>query len=165
MSSRPSRRGQGNDVRADRRRRAAGASKPGERGSATIELAILAPVLLTLLGLVIVAGRITAAGSAVEQAASSASRAASLARDARSAQASAERAADEALRGQGITCEPLTSDLDTAGFAVALGSPASVTVTVRCTVPIADVAVPGMPGARTMTAQMTSPIDTFRGRS
>ncbi len=54
-----------------------------DRGSATIELAVLAPALLALLGLVIVAGRISVAGSAVEQAAASAARAASIARDAR----------------------------------------------------------------------------------
>ncbi len=135
------------------------------RGSATLELAILAPVLLVLLGLVIVAGRITAAGSAVEQAAASAARAASLARDARAAQVGAHRAAHESLVRQGITCEPLTSHLDSAGFAVALGSPASVTATVRCTVPLAGLAVPGMPGTRTLSAQMTSPLDTYRGRS
>ncbi len=122
-------------------------------------------MLLALLGLVIVAGRITVAASAVEQAASSAARAASLARDARAAQVGAERAAQEALRQQGITCQSLTSSVDTSGFAVSVGSPANATATVRCAVPLADVAVPGMPGSRTVIAEMTSPIDTFRGRS
>ena len=134
-------------------------------GSATIELAILAPVLLALLGLVIVAGRITTAGSAVEQAASSAARTASLARDARAASAGAEQAARDALRQQGITCQPLTSAVTTDGFAAAVGTPASVTATVRCTLALADLAVPGMPGSRVVVAEMTSPIDTFRGRS
>jgi Flp pilus assembly protein TadG len=136
-----------------------------ERGSATIELAVLAPALLALLGLVIVAGRISAAASAVEQAAASAARAASIARDARAAQVSAERSARDSLRDQGVTCQPLTSSVDTGGFAVGVGSPSSVTVSVRCAVPLADVSVPGMPGQRTVTAQMTSPIDRFRGRS
>ncbi|HYN57042.1 MAG TPA: TadE/TadG family type IV pilus assembly protein [Motilibacterales bacterium] len=134
-------------------------------GSATIELAVLAPALLALLGLVIVAGRISVAGSAVEQAAASAARAASLARDSRTAQADAGRAARDSLRDQGITCQPLTSSVDVRGFAVAVGSPSSVTVSIRCAVPLADVAVPGMPGQRTVTAAMTSPIDRFRGRS
>lgn len=136
-----------------------------ERGSATIELAVLAPALLAVLGLVIVAGRVSAAGSAVEQAAASAARAASISRDARSAQAGARSAAQDSLRDQGITCRKLTTTMDTSGFAVAVGSPASVTVTVRCAVPLADVAVPGMPGERTVSAAMTSPIDSFRGRS
>jgi Flp pilus assembly protein TadG len=136
-----------------------------DRGSATIELAVLAPALLALLGLVIVAGRIATAGSALEQAAASAARAASIARDARGAEAAAQRSARDSLRDQGVTCQPLTSSLDVGGFAVAVGSPASVTVRLRCTVPLADIAVPGMPGQRTVTAQMTSPIDRFRGRS
>jgi Flp pilus assembly protein TadG len=136
-----------------------------DRGSATIEMAVLAPALLALLGLVIVAGRISAAGSAVEQAAASAARAASIARDARAAQSAAERGALASLRDQGITCQPLTSSVDTRGFAVAVGSPSSVMVSVSCVVPLADISVPGMPGQRTVTSQMTSPIDRFRGRS
>lgn len=136
-----------------------------ERGSATIELAVLAPALLAVLGLVIVAGRVSAAGSAVEHAAASAARAASIARDARAAQAGARSVAQDSLRDQGITCRELTTTMDTSGFAVALGSAASVTVTIRCAVPLADVAVPGMPGERTVSAAMTSPIDSFRGRS
>lgn len=145
---------------------AAGARpRAADRGSATIELAILAPALLALLGLVIVAGRISAAGSAVEQAAASAARAASIARDARAAQVGAERSVRDSLRDQGVTCQPLTSSVDTRGFAVAVGSSSSVTVSVRCAVPLAAVAVPGMPGSRTVAATMTSPIDRFRGRS
>ena len=136
-----------------------------DRGSATIEMAVLAPALLALLGLVIVAGRISTAGSAVEQAAASGARAASIARDARAAQSAAERSARDSLRDQGVTCQPLTSSVDTRGFAVAVGSPSSVTVSVRCVVALADLAVPGMPGQRIVTSQMTSPIDRFRGRS
>jgi Flp pilus assembly protein TadG len=139
--------------------------RDADPGSATIELAILAPALLALLGLVIVAGRISAAGSAVDQAAAAAARAASIARDARAAHAGAERSARDSLRDQGVTCQPLTSSVDTRGFAVAVGSPSSVTVSVRCAVPLAALAVPGMPGSRTVTATMTSPIDRFRGRS
>ena len=69
----------------DARRTASGRVRGSDRGSATIEMAVLAPALLALLGLVILAGRISAAGSAVEQAAASAARAASIARDARAA--------------------------------------------------------------------------------
>ena len=135
------------------------------RGSATIEVAILAPALLALLGLVIVAGRISVAGSAVEQAAAAAARAASIARDAATAQVGADKVAREALREQGIECQPFKSAVDVRGFAVAAGAPSSVTVRVDCTVALADVAVPGMPGSRTVSSQMTSPIDRYRGRS
>ena len=135
-----------------------------ERGSATIEMAVLAPALLALLGLVVVAGRVSTAGSAVEQAAAVAAREASLARDSRSAQSAATEAVRASLDGQGITCRTLTSDVDVEGFTVPVGQPASVRVHVTCAVPLADVAVPGMPGTRVVTASMTSSIDRFRGR-
>ena len=136
-----------------------------DRGSATLELAIVAPALLLLLSLVIAAGRVVAAGSAVEQAAAAGARAASLARDARSAESRAESVVRESLKGQGVTCATVSSRVQTTGFAVAVGRPASVSVEVRCAVPLADLAVPGMPGTRLMVAGATSPLDRFRGRT
>lgn len=136
-----------------------------ERGSATIELAVLAPALLALLGLVIVAGRVTAAASAVEQSAAAAAREASLARDARAGQVGAGRVARTSLEGQGVECVALQATVDARGFAAPVGSPASVTVHVSCAIPLADVVVPGMPGTRVLSASMTSPLDRFRARS
>ena len=135
-----------------------------DAGTATLELAVLAPILLALLGLVIVGGRVAAAGGAVEQASSSAARAASLARDARSAQAQAEGIARDSLAEQGVRCETFVSRVDTSGFGVAVGRPASVTVEVRCAVPLADLAVPGLVGSRMVSASTTSVLDRFRGR-
>lgn len=136
-----------------------------DRGSATIELAVIAPALLALLGLVIVAGRVTAAAGAVEQAAAAAARAASLARTAVAAEAAADRAVRSSLAGQGVACRTLHSSVDVSGFAARIGSPAQVSVDVRCAVPLADMAVPGLPGERVVTATMASPIDRYRGRS
>ena len=73
-----------------------------ERGSATLELAILAPVLLLLLGLVVLAGRVQVAAGAVEHAAMSAAREASLARTVDGARATASSAAARELDGQDI---------------------------------------------------------------
>jgi Flp pilus assembly protein TadG len=139
-------------------------SSHSEAGTATLELAILAPALLVLLGLVIVAGRVVAAGSAVEHAAAAAARSASLSRDAREAQTRAQAVAQESLADQGIDCVSLISRIDTGGFAVALGNPSSVTVDLECAVALGDVAVPGMPGLRRISARSTSPLDSYRGR-
>ena len=146
-------------------RNRAGSREPDSRGSATLELVILAPALLALLGLVIVAGRITAAGSAVEQAASAGARAASLERDARAARAAAERSVRQSLTEQSIKCLPLSYDIDVTGFTVAVGRPASTSVAITCAVPIGDLAVPGMPGSRVVHAAATSPLDRYRSRS
>jgi Flp pilus assembly protein TadG len=136
-----------------------------EQGSATLELAIVAPALLLLLSLVVAAGRVVSAGSAVEQAASAAARAASLARDERSALAQAEHVAGASMRDQGITCSPAVTQVQVSGFAVQVGRPASVSVEVRCAVLLADLAVPGLPGSRVLSARATSPLDQFRTRS
>jgi Flp pilus assembly protein TadG len=135
-----------------------------DRGSASLELAILAPAVLALLGLVIAAGRIEVAGGAVEQAAAAAARDASLARTAPAARVAATQSAHDSLRSQGITCGVLDVVVDTAGFAVAPGSAALVKVSVACSVSLSDLAVPGMPGTRTMRAQMASPLDRYRAR-
>lgn len=140
-------------------------SASSERGSSTVELAVIAPGLLALLGLVILAGRIEVAAGAIEQAAAAGARAASIARDSRTAEAAAEEGARRSLRDQDVMCDPLTVRVDTSGFAVAIGRPATVSVEIGCQVPLQDVSVPGMPGHRVLTAVAASPLDRFRGRS
>ena len=135
-----------------------------DSGSVTLELAILGPALLLLLGLVVAAGRIQVAGAAVEQAAASAAREASIARTAPAARAAATSSARQSLRDQGLDCAGLDVTVDTAGFAVAAGLPAQVEVSVVCSVPLSDLAVPGLPGLRRMQAQMASPLDRYRSR-
>ena len=61
----------------------------GERGSLSVELALLAPALLLLLSFAVVAGRTQIAEGAVQEAARAAAREASLARDAATATQSA----------------------------------------------------------------------------
>ncbi len=135
-----------------------------DTGSATLELAILSPVLLLLLGLLIAGGRIEIAKGAVEQAAASSAREASLARTGTLASAAATRQAKDSLQQQGVTCTTLRISVDTSGFRAAAGVLASVTVDLMCTVPLSDLAVPGMPGSRQLQARMTSPLDTYRAR-
>jgi Flp pilus assembly protein TadG len=130
----------------------------------TMELAILAPVLLLLLGVLVLAGRVEVAGSAVEQAARSAARDASLARTADAGRAAAVAAADRELTGQGIACAPSSVAVDTTGFATPVGQSAVVTVTVACSVSFADLAIPGLPGMRTIHAEASSPLDRYRSR-
>ena len=41
---------------------------------------------------------------------------------------------------------------------------ANVTVRASCTVTMADLGIPGLPGSRTITAEATSAVDRFRTR-
>ncbi|WP_331758259.1 TadE/TadG family type IV pilus assembly protein [Streptomyces anulatus] len=135
-----------------------------DRGSYALETAVLAPVTIGLLLLMIAFGRVTDADGAVDSAARAAARAASLERDAGTAQSAARAAADRSLQGEGITCTTSSVDIDTAGYALDLGVDATVTATIACTADLSDIGLPGLPGAKTLTASWSSPIDTYRGR-
>lgn len=135
-----------------------------ERGSMSLELAILVPAVLLVLGLVVLGGRVQVAAGAVEHAAAAAARQASLARTPETARAAATLVAADTLGQQGITCAPGSTTVDTSGFAVPVGQGAQVTVHVTCTLEMSDLAIPGLPGARTLTAASTSVLDTYRVR-
>ncbi|MFE5614177.1 TadE/TadG family type IV pilus assembly protein [Streptomyces sp. NPDC056524] len=145
-----------------RRRVAAGLRR--DQGSYALEAAVLAPVMIGLLLLMIAFGRVTDADGAVDSAARAAARAASLERDASTAQAKAQAAADRSLAGEGITCQASSVVVDTAGYSLDLGVEANVTATIACTANLSDIGLPGLPGAKTLTASWTSPLDTYRGR-
>ncbi|MEV6928466.1 TadE/TadG family type IV pilus assembly protein [Dactylosporangium sp. NPDC051485] len=134
-------------------------------GSAAIEAAMLAPVLLALVGVAIAGGRIQVAGGAIEGAAHDAARAASIARTEGQARADAYSAASAALDQQGLHCSQLTVVVDTSGFAVPVGQPATVAASITCVVDLSDIVVDGLPGSRTLNATFVSVLDTFRTRT
>lgn len=146
------------------RRLRSGRLADSEAGSITLELAILAPALLLLLGLMILAGRVGVARAAVDHSASVAARDASMARTANGARIAANEAVLRELGSQDIDCATASVEVDTAGFAAPLGQPAVVEVTVTCAVNLADLAIPGLPGERVMTASFVSPLDAHRAR-
>lgn len=133
-----------------------------DRGSVTLEVAVLAPALLLLLAALVLAGRVQTSASAVEQAARAAARDASLARTADGARAGGVATANTELASS--RCASSTVEVDTTGFAAAVGTSATVSVTVTCSVSFADLAIPGLPGAHTIAARATSPIDRYRAR-
>ena len=144
------------------RERARSRPTPGGRG--TLELAILAPALLLLLGLLIFAGRVGVARSAVDHAAAVAARDASMARTADGARNAANEAMLRELGSQDVDCASASVAVDTTGFAAPLGQPAVVQVTLTCVVSVADLALPGLPGQRLLTSTFVSPLDVHRAR-
>ena len=136
----------------------------GERGSVSVELALLAPALLVLLSFAVWAGRTQVADNAVQEAARAAAREASLSPDAATAAASATTQAQRTLSEQDLRCQDTAVDVDTAGFRTPIGQPGDVTVSVTCSVGLADLLAPGLPGSVTARATFTSPIDTYRER-
>ncbi len=135
----------------------------GERGSHSLELAVLAPGMILILTMIIVAGRYAVVHQAIEGAASQAARAASLARDPIAAADRAQEVAAATLSNAGLHCASVDVSVDTSGFAVPVGTPASVSATVTCVVDIAGFSVPGI-GPQTLTTSHSSALDTFRER-
>lgn len=148
-------------IRALRRRLAA---VGGERGSVTLELAIIAPALLLVLGALILAGRVQVSAGAVEQASRSAARDASLARTPDDARTAAVQAAERELAAAGVTCSSTGVEVDVTGFRAPLGQDAVVRVRVECSVSMDDLAIPGLPVSRTLSAEGVSPLDRYRSR-
>lgn len=137
--------------------------RAGDDGNAALELVILAPVLLALLGLVIAAGRTSIAQGSVDAAARDAARQASIALTPAAARLAGEASARAALRRDGLDCSPDVL-VNTSQFSIPPGQPAAVTATVTCTVSLADLALPGLPGTARLQGTFSSPLDIYRSR-
>ncbi|PWR06256.1 pilus assembly protein TadE [Micromonospora acroterricola] len=153
-------------------------SRSAERGSVSIEVAVLAPAFIALMVLAGVAGRSAVAAEAVEAAAHDAARAASISRDSGTARTKAREAARQQLDWHGLACvnalDPTFSgsvagnatSFD-AAFASPVGQDATVTVKIVCVVSFRDISlnvVPGMLTKNRITASFTSPLDRYRSR-
>ncbi|MCW5951435.1 MAG: pilus assembly protein [Propionibacteriaceae bacterium] len=135
-----------------------------ERGAAAVELALIVPILVLLLGVVVGGARVWLARTTVEQLAAGAARAGSLARTPGEAVAAAESLVRTHSSTDGLRCLELGVDVDARGLANPPGVPAQVEVRVSCAVGLTDLIVPGWPGQLTVSASGLSVVDTYRGR-
>ena len=136
----------------------------GERGSVAVEIALLAPALVLVLGLLVAGGRLWFARTTVLEAALTSARAASLARSAGEAAAAGDEAGRQSMATAGLRCSTSSVSVTTAAFAVPVGTPATVTSDVSCSVPFADVLLPGMPGTIALSGHGSAALDTYRAR-
>jgi Flp pilus assembly protein TadG len=136
-----------------------------DRGSESVELAILLPVGILILAMLVIGARIALAGDRISGVAGIAARDASLARSATAAQQIATASATTALTDRNLHCADVQVSVDTSGFTSAPGAPAAVTVTVACAVDLSDLGVTGLPGSRTLRDTATSPLDPARDLS
>jgi len=133
-------------------------SRHGERGSISVEVAVIAPAMVFLMLLVVFAGKVSEADATVERAASNAARAASLRQYPGDAERDARDTAVANLAASGVSCLRLTTDVDLSAFRAG----GTVAVTVRCEASMADVALLGVPGRQTFTATAVEVIDRYR---
>jgi len=134
----------------------------GERGSSSVEAAIVVPVLLLFIAVVIGGARIAMAQQGVELAAQAGARAASLERTSWEGTPAGRRAAQHSLAGSAVPCAP---DVTVTGaWDLPIGVPGAATATVRCRVTLSDLLLPGLPGSIMITRTADSPIDPYRAR-
>lgn len=125
-----------------------------DRGSAPVELAIIAPVLMIVTSLVIGFGRYEQANLTATGTAGAAARAASLART----PAAAEAAARTMVQAERGSCPSPEVTVDTAAF-----HPGGlVKVTVVCRPSLAELTAIGLPWHVRLISTMTSGIDQWR---
>lgn len=125
-----------------------------DRGSASVELAILAPLVALLLGAVVLVGRVQLARADVEGAARSAARDLSIARDPYVAADGVRASLVTTLNVGSPTCRTLSFTPEIA--------PARVSVTLTCTVDFREAAVLPVPGSMSVSASASEVIDTYR---
>jgi Flp pilus assembly protein TadG len=124
----------------------------GDRGSAALEVAILAGVILAIIGLIVAAGRVEDAHQLVSHAAEDAARAATQARTTPAAQTAAAQAAQVELAGQ-LTCQPMRLNLTGT---IIPGN--TVTATIDCTTALGI-----LPGHVTVDETASAIVDRYRG--
>ena len=124
-----------------------------QTGSSTVELVILAPVLVAVILLVVYAGRLTQANALVQHAADQAARAVSLSRSGGMA-AAAERIVRADLSDNGPACDDVQVEVTATA--------ADVTVRVSCSVDRSSLA-PLAPGSQTVAGSSTEVFDHYRG--
>jgi len=138
----------------------------GQRGSISVELAVLAPGLVLLLLLVAAGARVVEVQGHIDGASRDAARAASVARSYGQAVTSARPAAQADL-GTTSLCAPGTVAVKVAGYPavpVITTAGATVTVTVTCQVGMSPFKALGFGATKGFTGQAVAPLDPFMCR-
>ncbi len=126
----------------------------GDRGSASVELVILAPLFGLLLLAVIAAGRVANAHADVDAAARMAARDLSIARDPDGRRAEVERTIADTLAVGSPSCRTMTFDASITDN--------RIDVTVACSSDLQEAAVLPLPGRMTITGNATEVRDAYR---
>lgn len=139
---------------------------PSDRAAEPLETAIMVPIVLLFCGLVAVGGAVALAHLAVQHAAFEAARTASLARTPSEANSQAQRSARDSLdNAVGVDCTSSNVSVTTVGFSLPVGTDATVTARVYCTISLDVLGFDNVMGERHITAEASSPLDRYRERT
>ena len=127
-------------------------------GSISVELVVLTPVLMAVVLLSVVFGRLAEARQQVVEAARAGAEAAAVLPTVGTAQWVGSINSVINLIGRTHTCAHVSIAVDTSHFVPG----GYVTAHVTCSVLLADIGFPGLPGTTTVTASATAPLDQYR---
>lgn len=139
-----------------------GASR--DRGTVAVEVVLLVPVLVLMLGMIVAGWRVWAARQGVEAAAQAAARSASLQSSGARASSMATTVASMNLETLRVPCTRSSTTVDADDFALSSGTVGQVGVEVTCRVTFSDLILPGTPGSMTVSARAVERLDTFAER-
>lgn len=129
-----------------------------DRGSLTVELVVLTPVLLVVALASLVFGRVVEARQQVVESARAGAEAAAVLPTVGTAQWVGSIDSVVNLLDRSHTCARATISVDTSHFVPG----GYVTAHVSCLVLLSDVGFPGLPGSTTVSASATAPLDPYR---
>ena len=129
-----------------------------DSGSSTTTVVLLTPVFLILIAFAVFVGRVAAARQDVVSASRDAARAASIRQAPGPATADATSVAEATLQSRGVTCAPLSIDIDVTN----LQPGGSVSATVSCTVSADDILGFWTPGSKVISETSTAFVDAYR---
>ncbi|MDN5725741.1 MAG: pilus assembly protein [Propionibacteriales bacterium] len=133
-----------------------------QRGSQSLEAAIVLPAMVLFIGLLLFGARVVQAKQAVTAAAQAGARAASIERSSSLGRTSAQEVAAANLTNTRTRCTPQVAVK--GNWNAPIGQAASIDATVRCRISMGDLVLPGVPGSITVSATRSSPLDRYRER-
>jgi Flp pilus assembly protein TadG len=129
-----------------------------QHGSLTVELVVLMPALFIVVLTIIAFGRVSDSRQQVADAAQAGAESAAVSPGPSSAASNAAFDAAAAVAGRAHSCVQPQINTDLGHFYPG----GFVRVTVTCQVSLSDLSVPGIPGATSIQATSTAPIDPYR---
>lgn len=137
--------------------------KKSEKGGASLETVLIAPIFVMFLALLLAGASLAIGKQSVSTATNAAARAASLASSPKQASIQAESAFNASLQGSGRKCTHSKVAVDTSAFSRKIGQTAQLKVTVTCTITYAQLTkIPGLNYSKTITETATSPLDAYK---
>lgn len=134
-----------------------------QRGSQSVSMVYIAPVLVLLMGVLYFAGTVAQGEGIVQSAANAAARDASLARNTQTASLAGRAAANRVLDQHGIACKNRRVNINAAALNSSVGTSGTVQTTITCDLLLADFGIPAL-AQKTVTATGMSPVDRYRQR-